>query len=467
MNEHTTRLGEERIPKLIVRMAIPAIIAMLVQALYNIIDSIFVASISEQALTALSLAFPIQIVMIALFVGLGVGLNSVISRRLGEKKMDEAVNSAEHGFLLAFILWAIIAVAGIFVPEWFYKFFTDDPVIIEYATQYTTIVMIGSFGLVFAQVCMSILQATGDMVSSMKIQLIGAITNLILDPILIFGVLFVPSMGVRGAAIATVAGQILSMLFAFSLLFRKDKGLKLNLKKFHFNPRITKNILVVGLPSMIVQGLGSIMLTGINLILGGFNETSIAVFGAYFKVQSLIFMPVFGLGQGTMPITGYNFGAKNKQRVLHAVKFSSIAAFCIMTLGTIIFQAFPGTLLKMFSSTPEMLAIGIPAFRILSSIFPIAAFMIMLSISFQAIGDAYKSMIVSFARQIVVLLPAAWLLSRTLQETGVWLAFPIAEGGSLIITTIFAITTYHKKIKHLGEYDNEELTTKSIPDLAK
>ncbi len=463
MDKHTLRMGEERIPKLIIRMAVPAIISMMVQALYNIVDSIFVASISEQALTALSLAFPIQIIMIALFVGLGMGLNSVISRRLGEKRIDEAVNSAEHGFLLAFIIWAIIAVTAIFLPEWFFGFFTNDPDIIEYATQYTTIVMIFSFGFVFSQVCMSIMQATGNMVSSMTIQLIGAILNLILDPIFIFAF----GLGVKGAAIATVLGQITAMLFAFFLLFIKGKGLKLNLKKFHFNPQITKNILAVGFPSMIVQGLGSVMITGINLILGGFGETSIAVFGAYFKVQSLIFMPVFGLGQGTMPITGYNYGAKNKKRVLHAVRFSSLAAFGIMTLGTIIFQAFPSALLKMFSSTPEMMAIGMPAFRILSSVFPFAAFMIMLNMSLQAIGDAYKSMIVSFARQIVVLLPVAWLLSRTMQETGVWLAFPIAEVSSLIITTIFVVTTYHKKIKHLGEPNNEELTAQSVPDMAE
>ena len=456
-------MGQEKIPKLIVAMAIPGIISMLVQSLYNIVDSIFVASISEQALTALSLAFPIQIIIIALFVGLGIGLNSVISRRLGEKNTDEAINTAEHGFLLGLILWAILAVVGIFVPRWFFSLFTSDPVIIEYATQYTTIILLFSFGLIFAQVCMSIMQATGDMVSSMKIQLTGAIVNLILDPIFIF----VFGLGVKGAAIATVIGQVMAMLFAFYLMFKRDKGLKLNLRKFHFNPKITKNILSVGLPAMIMQGLGSVMLAGINFILGGFNETSIAVFGAYFKVQSLIFMPVFGLSQGTMPVIGYNFGAKNKRRVLDAVKFSSTVAFCIMAFGTIVFQFFPGLLLKMFSSTPEMMKIGLPAFRILSAAFPVAGVLILFSTAFQAIGDAYKSMIMSFVRQIVVLLPAAWLLSRSLNEIGVWVSFPIAEVSCLILTAVFAVRTYNKKIKNLGMSQNVPLNADSLPQVAK
>lgn len=455
MDKHTQKLGQEKVPKLIIKMAIPAIIAMTVQAFYNIVDSVFVASISEDALTALSLAFPVQIVIIAIFVGLGIGLNSVISRRLGEKNMADAVNAAEHGFLLGFILWALIAVASIFLPKWYFSMFTEKQVIIDYAIEYTTVIMIFSFGRIFAQVCMSIMQATGDMVSSMKIQLSGAIGNLILDPILIFGVWFIPGLGVKGAAIATVAGQILSMLYAFRLMFKSDKGLKLNLRNFHFDLKVTNRILGVGFPAMIMQALGSVMLTGINYVLGGFSETSIAVFGAYFKVQSLIFMPVFGLGQGMMPIVGYNFGAKNRRRIIEAVRFSAIVAFLIMTVGTIIFQFFPGTLLKMFSSTPNMERIGIPAFRILSSVFPIAGVVIMFSVAFQAIGDAYKSMIISFVRQIVVLLPVAFLLSGPLKELGVWLAFPISEGACLIITTIFVIVTYNRKIKNLEMLPNE------------
>ncbi len=455
--KYTARLGTEKISKLILKMSIPAIISMVVQALYNIVDSIFVASISEEALTALSLAFPIQIVIIAIFIGLGIGLNSVISRRLGEKNKDEAINAAEHGFMLGLILWALIAVAGIFVPRWFFSFFTDDSVIIDYATQYTTIVMIFSFGCIFAQVCMSIIQATGDMVSSMKIQLAGAITNIILDPILIFGVFFIPGLGVKGAAIATVTGQIISMLYAFFLMFKRDRGLKLNLKKFHFKFKITMSILKVGFPSMIVQGLGSVMLGGINLILSGFGPTSIAVFGAYFKVQSLVFMPVFGLCQGIMPIVGYNYGAKNKKRIIDTVKIGGIVAFSIMAVGLIVFLLFPGAMLTLFNSSANMTQIGITAFRILSIGFPVAGVCIVLGTSFQAIGDAHLSMIISFARQIVVLLPVAFFLSRALNEVGVWLAFPIAEFSALIITILFAVRLYRKQIKNLG-MTSQELT---------
>lgn len=469
MNKHIKKLGQEKVPKLIIKMAIPAIISMTVQALYNIVDSVFVASISEDALTALSLAFPVQIVIIAIFVGLGVGLNSVISRRLGEKNMKEAVNAAEHGFLLGFLLWGLIAVASIFLPQWYFSMFTEKQIIIDYAIEYTTVVMLFSFGCIFSQVCMSIMQATGDMVSSMKIQLVGAVTNIILDPILIFGVLFIPGFGVKGAAIATVAGQIISMLYAFRLMFKSDKGLKLNLRNFHFDLKVTSRIMGVGLPAMIMQALGSVMLTGVNYILytlGDYGDTSIAVFGAYFKVQSLIFMPVIGLGQGMMPIVGYNYGAKNKHRIIEAVRFSAIVAFSIMAVGTIIFQLFPGTLLKMFSSTPNMESIGIPAFRILSSVFPIVGVLIMFSISFQAIGDAYKSMTLSFVRQIVVLLPVAFLLSGPLKELGVWISFPIAEGACLILTTVFVIMTYNKKIKNLEMLPSEP-QEESIPQEIK
>ncbi len=461
--KHTEKLGTEKISKLIVRMSIPAIIAMVVQALYNVVDSMFVASISEEALAAISLAFPIQMVIISIFVGLGIGLNSVISRRLGEGNKDEAVNAAEHGFLLGLILWALIAVAAIFLPRWFFSLFTDDPVIIDYATQYTSIIMIFSFGRIFAQVCMSIMMATGDMVSSMKIQLTGALMNLILDPILIFGVLFIPALGVRGAAIATVTGQIISMLVAFFIMFRKDRGFKLNLRKFHFDGRITKNIFKVGFPAMLMQGLASIMLAGVNFILAGFGVTPFNVFGVFFKLQSFIFMPVFGLCQGMMPIVGFNFGAKNKKRVIDTVKKGALISFCIMSVGLIIFQAFPSALLSLFSSSAEMTQIGITAFRLISIGFPIAGVCIVLSVSFQALGDAHFSLIISFARQILVLLPVAWALSLALSEVGVWIAFPISEVACLILIVLFTLRIYRRKIKHLGEPGSEPLSQQSLP----
>lgn len=443
------KLGSMDIKKLIIKMSLPAMLSMIVQALYNVVDSIFVGKISEQALTALSIAFPIQLIIVAIFVGLGIGLNSFMSRKLGEGNKDAAINAAEHGFAIGIVLWIVLAICSAFIPKMFLKMFTDDHVVLEYAIEYTTIVMLFSFGSIISEVCMNILRATGDMVSSMKIQLVGAITNMVIDPFFIFGLFFFPELGVRGAAIATVIGQISAMLFALKLVLRNKNGLKLNIKKFHYNKNITVEIFKVGIPAMFMQMLGSIMISGLNLILAGFSGTAVAVFGVYFKLQSFIFMPVFGLTQGLMPIVGYNYGAKNKHRVLEAVKYGCIFACLIMLVGTAVFQIFPRQLLMLFSSTPQMQLIGVKCLRIISIGFVLAGVAIVLSTVFQALGDAHVSLFISFSRQIVILVPVAYILSKLIGLSGVWIAFPIAEVACVIISGCFAIKLYREKIRDL------------------
>ncbi|MGK0465614.1 MATE family efflux transporter [Clostridium sp.] len=451
MKENMNKLGNMDIKKLIIKMSLPAMLSMIVQALYNVVDSMFVAKISEQALTALSIAFPIQLIIVSIFVGFGVGINSFMSRKLGEGNKDDAINTAEHGFAIGIVLAIILAICSTFVPEMFSKLFTDDPVVIKYAVQYTRIIMLFSFGSIISEVCMNILRSTGDMLSSMRIQLLGAITNIVLDPILIFGLLFFPELGVKGAAIATVVGQICSMLYALKLVLRNKNGLKLNLRKFHYTSNITSEIFKVGIPAIFMQMLGSIMVSGINLILAGFSGTAVAVFGAYFKLQSFIYMPVFGLTQGLMPIVGYNYGAKNKHRVLETVKYGCIFACAIMLVGTTVFLIFPRQLLMLFSSTPQMEAIGIECLRIISIGFVFSGIAIVLSMVFQALGKAEVSLIISFARQIIILLPLAFILSKFIGLTGIWIAFPISETASLIISGYLAIKVYRGKVRDLED----------------
>lgn len=450
MNSKLDKLGTMDMKKLIITMSLPAMISMIVQALYNVVDSIFVAKISEQALTALSIAFPIQMVIISIFVGLGVGINSFMSRKLGEGNKDTAINAAEHGLVLGLVMWIIIAIASFFLPELFLKLFTDDPVVLDYAIQYTKIIMLFSFGSIFSEVCMNILRASGDMLSSMKVQLTGAIINLILDPLLIFGLLFIPELGVRGAAIATVIGQMLAMLYAFVLVVKNKKVLALNIKKFHYSKVITGGVLSVGIPAMFMSMLGSVMISGVNLILAGFSDTSIAVFGAYFKLQSFIYMPVFGLTQGLMPIIGYNYGAKNKLRVIEAVKYGCFFAGLIMVVGLLIFQLFPEQLLMLFSSTDEMMAIGIDCLRIISIGFAFSGLSVVLGAAFQAFGQAKTSLIIYFTRQIVILLPLVMILSKVIGLKGVWIAFPISEILALLIAVYYSIRVYHDDLKHMN-----------------
>lgn len=440
------KMGVMPIPTLIMTMSLPAIISMMVQALYNFVDSLFVARIGESALKAVSLAFPIQLILIAAFVGLGIGINSSVSRKLGEGDYETAVNIAEHGYLLAGVLYVIVACIGIFFVDDFFRWFTDDPVVLKDGIIYSRIILIGSFGRIFAQAGMSILQGSGEMKKPMIAQLIGALSNIILDPIMIFGMLSFPKMGVAGAAIATVTAQFISMVFVFFTLFKGKNYLKLNLRNFSYDSKIVAKILVVGLPAALMQGLVAIMLTLLNKTLSNINETSVAVLGIYYRLQSLVFMPVFGIAQGTMPIIGFNYGAKLKKRITSAMKFSSMLSFGYMMLGFVVFQLFTKELLLMFDSSETMIEIGMIAFKRISLMFPFVALTIIISTSLTGMGKAHYSMVVSFLRQIIILLPLANWLGNKYSLDALWYSFVIAEVIGLLVALFFYQRIYRNTL---------------------
>lgn len=442
------KMGHAPMLRLIISMSLPAMFSMLVQALYNIVDSYYVAQVSENALTAVSLAFPIQLLMISVAVGTGVGINSFISRKLGERQQALADSAATHGILLALFSWVIFALIGVFVSRPFFECFTNIPEIIEMGTQYVSICCIFSFG-VFVEVNFEkTLQATGNMIYPMLFQLVGAITNIILDPIFIFGWFGLPAMGVAGAAIATVIGQIVSMVFAVIIVFVKDHDIHISFRGFKFNWGVVKNIYAVGLPSIVMQSIGSVMSICMNAILISFTETAVAVFGVYFKLQSFIFMPVFGLTQGIMPIMGYNFGARNKARLMSALKIGGVIALLIMALGTALFCAAPEFLLGIFNASDKMLEIGVPALRLISICFIPAALGIIFSTLFQAVGKGSYSLIISVLRQLVILVPAAFLLSNA-GLFYVWFAFPAAEIFSLLASIFLFWRLRHRTLRPL------------------
>lgn len=421
------KMGVMPIKRLIITMSLPIIFSMLIQALYNVVDSVFVAQINDDALTALSLAFPLQLVVIAGFVGLGIGINSLISRKLGEGDEKTAVLAAEHGILLGLSLYAIVAILGFVLSKPFYGLFTENQQVIEYGVTYTRIVMGVAFGRILAQAGMSIFQGTGEMVKPMIAQLIGAVINIILDPILIFGWFGLPAMGVAGAATATVIAQSISMIYVWAMLLGGKSSLKLNMRNFKARLDIVKQIIAVGLPAAVNQGLAAIMLTALNLILSAYGESAIAVMGAYYKIQSMVFMPIFGLSTGTMPVLGYNFGAKDKKRFYESVHFSVLLAIGFMAFCMVIFQVFPKGILTMYNATDEMMFMGIPAFRTISLMFPAVGATIILLMVFPAIGKAYYSLIVNVIRQFVLLLPSAYILGELAGINGIWFAFLITE----------------------------------------
>jgi len=392
--------------------------------------------------------------IVAFAVGTGVGVNSLIARRLGEKRQEEANHAAVHGIVLSIITWVIFALIGIFFTKPFILGMASgnndvSQNIINWGIDYMSVVMIFSFG---AFICVSFeksIQATGNMFYPMIFQLLGAIINIILDPIFIFGYFGVPAFGVKGAAIATVLGQILSMVYAVYVVCKKDFAVKFNLKGFKFRLKTVKDIYAVGIPSIVMQSIASVLITFLNKILILLTPTAVTVLGVYFKLQSFVFMPVFGLTQGVMPIMGYNFGAKNKARLKETVKKGVIFAFSIMAAGTLLFMIIPKQLLMIFNASKDMLKIGIPALRTISINFMPAAIGIMFGTFFQAIGKGVYSLIISFLRQIIILLPAAKILSY-LGVTYVWYAFPIAESVALVVSIFMYISVYNKKIRTLG-----------------
>ncbi len=450
MKLEENKMGTMPVLPLIFSMALPAMFSMLVQALYNIVDSIFVSQYDPvNALAAVSLAFPVQMLLISVGVGTGVGLNSLISRRLGEGRQEEANAAAAHGLFLAVMSWLCFLIFGIFFVRPFFEAFSDNTVLVEMAIQYTRICTVCSFGCFVEISIEKTLQATGDMIHPMKFLLTGAITNIILDPIMIFGLLGLPAMGVTGAAVATVLGQIFSMLYALWVMFTKKHIVEIDLRGFRPQGRMVRAIYAVGLPSIVMQSIGSVLTACLNLILIAFSETAVSVLGIYFKLQSFIFMPVFGLNQGVMPIMGYSFGARRKARLLEALKWGICIAAVIMSAGTLLFWVAPGLLLGLFNPTPELLQLGVPALRTISLSFIPAAFGIMFGTIFQATGCGLRSLFISILRQLVVILPVAWYLSR-FGVNYVWYAFPFAEIFSVGASILLFWDLYRKRIKSLS-----------------
>lgn len=443
------KMGVMPMTRLILTMSIPAIFSMTVQAMYNIVDSIFIGQFSQDGLTAVSLAYPLQLLIISITVGTGIGVNSLVSRKLGEKNFKEADDAATHGLILSVLNFVIFLLIGLFAVRPFISLYTSNEAIIEYGTQYLTVVLCFSLFASIEVTIEKILQATGNMIFPMLFQLTGAVVNIICDPILIFGFGPIPSFGVLGAAIATVFGQFCSMIFAVLVLFLKKHEVRISFRNFKFNPRSVKNIYAVGVPSIIMQSITSVMIVGFNMILAA-SETAITVLGVYFKLQSFVFMPTFGLNQGVLPIMGYNFGAKNRKRLYSALKRGIIIAIIIMTIGTLLMWLIPEQLISMFGGTQELMQMGVPAFKIISTHFILAAVGIMISTLFQAVGKGVRSMIMSFCRQLVVILPVAFILSKCAGIGYVWFAFPIAEVVSLTIGICFFINLVRGEFKKLG-----------------
>lgn len=439
-------MGTLGITRLIMKMSLPLMISMLIQALYNIVDSMFVARVSETALTAVSLAFPLQNLLIAFGVGTGVGMASYLSRKLGEKDTETATKAAGNGITLAVITWILFAILGLTIVKPFMALFTDDAELLGLSTSYSEIVMIFSFFMLLSMMNERILQGTGDSFSSMLSQMTGAITNIILDPVFIF----VFKMGVNGAAIATVIGQAVGCAVSLYFVIR-NKYIKIKPQHLKLEKRMVASIYSVGAPTIITNSIGTVMTGAMNAILIGFSTTAVSVFSVYFKLQSFVFMPIFGLSSGMVPIIAYNYGARKKKRVMSTIYIGTIIAIGIMVVGTIVFNLFPEALLSLFSATVEMYRLGVPALRIISLCFVSAAISIGLGSSFQATGYGIGTMIVSISRQLLVLIPTAYIMAKLVGINGVWFSFIIAEAVGLAVSLILFIKVYKTRIKPIGE----------------
>lgn len=447
-------MGVLPIPRLLITMSLPMVISMLVQALYNIVDSIFVAKLSEEALTAVSLAFPVQNLMIAIASGTGVGINALLSRSLGEKNFDRADKAAQNGIFLAILSCIAMALIGLFGSHTFFLAQTDQEIIVTYGTQYMQVVTVVSVGI-FMQITMErLLQATGKTIFTMITQGTGAIINIILDPILIFGLFGFPRLEVAGAAIATVFGQLVAVCLCIFFNCRYNKEIHINMLHFRPDLSVIGEIYRVGIPSIIMQSIGSVMVFGFNKILLVFSTTAAALFGVYFKLQSFIFMPVFGLNNGMIPIVAYNYGARKKKRIMETIRLSVCIAVGIMLLGLLAFQLMPVTLLHLFDASDHMIEIGVPALRIISLSFVLAGYSIIVSSSFQALGNGLYSLIISAVRQLVVILPVAYLLSHVFGLHSVWFSFPIAELVSVLLCTLLFRRIKRQKLDSLDSLDS-------------
>ena len=447
------KMGVMPVKRLIVSMSLPMMVSMLVQALYNIVDSIFVSQINEQALTAVSLAFPLQSLMIAVGSGTGVGINALLSKSLGERDFDRADKAANNGLLMMLFSSVFFVVLGLFASEPFFRAQTGTREIIEYGSTYLRIVCCLSFGLMFQMTFERLLQSTGQTLYSMISQITGAVINIIFDPIMIFGLFGFPRLGVAGAAFATVLGQSVAAVFGLVLNKKKNRELHLSLHEM-FNPsrEVIGRIYFVGVPSILMMSIGSVMSYLMNRILVGFSETAAAVFGVYFKLQSFFFMPIFGLNNGLIPVLAYNLGARRKDRIDDSLRFSFFLALFVLCLGTLCFEIFPNQLLSMFNASENMVQMGVVAMRKIGLHFPLAAIGIILGSVFQAFSRSYYSLIVSLCRQLVALIPAAWVLARVTSDVNqVWWCFLIAEVVSAVISVFFFRKVYRDVVEPLRE----------------
>ena len=440
------KMGTEKIPKVLFSLAVPIIRSMRVQALYNIVDSIYVAQYNNvEGTAALTIAFPIQNLMIAVGAGLGVGMNAILSRSLGQKNFDKANKAAGQGIFLNLVGYILFFAFGIFFAGKFALSQSDgNNLLYEYSKDYISIISLGSI-CVFIQITMErLLQSTGKSIYSMITQASGAIVNIILDPIFIFGKLGVPEMGIKGAAIATVVGQFVAATLGIIFNITLNKELKLKIKNIIPDKNLIRDILLIGIPSVLMQAIGSVMTFSMNTILKGFSLSALNVFGIYFKLQSFVFMPIFGLTNGVIPIVSYNYGAEKPKRVYATIRLGSICSVSYMALGLLAFQLFPGTLLGFFNATAEMLTLGKAALRTISISFVLAGFAIICSCVCQALGKSIYSLILSLCRQLGVLIPSAYLLSLSGNVNLIWWAFPIAELISLVLATLFLLRVLKK-----------------------
>ncbi|MBR1989933.1 MAG: MATE family efflux transporter [Firmicutes bacterium] len=448
--ERVNKMGTMPVNKLLFNMAWPAILSMTINSLYNIVDSIFVAQVSEDALTAVSIVTPVQMLIIALSVGSGVGINSLIARRLGAQRQEEADKAASTGLRIGIINYLIFLFIGIFVTGPFVAGYAEPGTYIyEAGCQYLSIVCIGSVFIHIQVVIEKILQSTGNMVGPMACSLTGAVVNIALDPVLIFGWFGLPELGVAGAAVATVIGQLAGLMVGVTILVRGEHLVNIQIKGFKIDWKVVGDIYKVGLPSIVMQSIASVMTIGYNAILVGYSTTAVAVLGIYFKIQSFVFMPVFGLNQGAMPIMGYNYGARDRKRLMDTYKAAMVFAVAVMAAGLLLFQTVPNHLLGMFDASPEMLEIGVPALRIISICFLPAAFGIITGTLFQATGHGIYSLLVSIIRQLLGILPLAFILIRIGGVTLSWASFPLAEVLGLTYSAIMLRRLYNKEIKTL------------------
>ena len=441
------KMGVMPINKLLLSMSLPMMASMLVQALYNIVDSMFVAQLSENALTAVSLAFPAQNLMIAIGTGTGVGMNALVSRSLGEKNKERANLIANNGVMLLFLSAVAVSLFCIFGSRLFFSLQTKDAEIIRYGVDYLTLVGGLCFGIFLQFAFERILQSTGRTFYTMLTQGLGAIINIILDPIMIFGLFGFPAMGIKGAALATVIGQFCAAALALWFNKKKNDDIVINPKKYHLQAHAVKNIYAIGIPSICMASIGSIMTFGMNKILIAFTSTAAAVFGVYFKLQSFIFMPVFGLNNGMVPIIGFNYGARKPDRLMATMRLATKYAMSMMGAGTLAFWLFTPQLLGIFNASEQMLSIGIPALRLISLSFLLAGFNIIRISTMQALGHGVVSLTISVLRQLVVLLPSAIIFSRIWGLNATWISFPLAEVVALLITIVLFRKVYYNEIQ--------------------